>query len=256
MGKLLVLKENIQEVDGRMRVINPQAIFFCKDTTRPFNTKWGNIVVEDLQKEVGTYVTTSSGKTFLLLEPGFTDLAKRMKRVPQSMINKDIGFIIAESGISKNSIVVDAGLGNGALAAALGNICKQVVSYEVQETHITNAKKNLNLVDVKNVEIKHASVYDGIDETEVDVVTLDVPEPWRALEHAAQALKLGGFLVTYSPSTTQIKRTTEEALAGRFIRHKTVEIIERKWKIKGESVRPDNVEIGHTAFLSFFRKFK
>ena len=35
---------------------------------------------------------------------------------------------------------------------------------------------------------------------------------------------------------------------------KTLETIERLWKIEGKITRPKNTEIGHTGFLTFVRK--
>ena len=42
-----------------------------------------------------------------------------LKRGPQAMLPKDIGLVIAYSGIGKESIVVDAGAGSAYLALAL-----------------------------------------------------------------------------------------------------------------------------------------
>ena len=52
---------------------------------------------------------------------------------------------------------------------------------------------------MKNIKIKHKDIYNETEEEDIDVVTLDVPEPWKALENVSKALKPGGFLVSYSP---------------------------------------------------------
>ncbi|MFC1775157.1 hypothetical protein ACFLZN_02475, partial [Nanoarchaeota archaeon] len=87
------------------------------------------------------------------------------------------------------------------------------------------------------------------------VITLDVSEPWNAIENSYEVLKIGGHLVTYSPSVMQVKKTVEKVkeLNG-LLFIKTIELIERKWKIEKEAVRPHNIEIGHTGFLTFVRK--
>ena len=41
-----------------------------------------------------------------------------------------------------------------------------------------------------------------------------------------------------------------------FLYEKTVELIERSWKIDGVVARPRSEGIGHTAFLTFVRKIK
>ena len=37
--------------------------------------------------------------------------------------------------------------------------------------------------------------YAGIDETELDRVVLDLPEPWQVVPHAEQALRAGGTIL-------------------------------------------------------------
>ena len=84
---------------------------------------------------------------------------------------------------------------------------------------------------------------------------LDLPEPWEVIEHAAKALRVGGFLVNYSPSIIQtsdfVKVLGKE---NKFLCLKTVEILERKWEVDGRKVRPKSIEIGHSGFITFARK--
>ncbi|MBI4176564.1 MAG: hypothetical protein HY518_05140 [Candidatus Aenigmarchaeota archaeon] len=89
----------------------------------------------------------------------------------------------------------------------------------------------------------------------MDAVTLDVPEPWKALPHAAAALKAGGFLVSYSPSVPQAADFVNAVLGdASFVHIKTFEIIEREWEISGRKVRPVTAAIGHSGFISIVRK--
>jgi len=75
-----------------------------------------------------------------ILEPDFTDKFKKIKRGPQIITPKDIGTIITETGINKNSIVLDAGGGSGSLSCFLANITKKVYCYEkkVKDVHTIN----------------------------------------------------------------------------------------------------------------------
>ncbi|MDD5650127.1 MAG: rRNA adenine N-6-methyltransferase family protein [Candidatus Nanoarchaeia archaeon] len=195
---------------------------------------------------------THSGNVVYAVEPRFNDLLKKMKRGPAIVLNKDIGLIITETGINKDSIIVDAGAGTGYLAATLANICKKVTTYENRKEFYNIAKENFEFLNLKNVEIKNKDIYKGIEEKDVDLITLDLAQPEKVLKSAAKALKLGGFLVGYLPTINQVMNLIKE-IKEPFILVKTSEVIERTW-ITDERIRPDSNIIGHTGFLVFIRK--
>lgn len=168
------------------------------------------------------------------------------------MIPKDIGIIIANTGINKDSIVLDAGTGCGVLASFLAKLVKKAITYEKNEGFYNLSKKNFEFLNIKNIEQKNADIYEGISEKDLDLIVLDLPEPWRVLDHASKALKSGCFLVSYLPTITQVKSVVEQSKS--FFHHKTIEILEREWHIDGERVRPKNQMLGHTGFLVFLRK--
>ena len=108
---------------------------------------------------------------------------------------------------------------------------------------------------LKNIKIKNKDINEGIDETDVDLVTLDLPEPWKAIKSVEKALKVGGFLVSYNPNLTQVKTFVDNINNNKnFIHIKTIENIQRTWIIDDKRLRPENTEVGHTGFLSFVRK--
>ena len=55
---------------------------------------------------------------------------RRLKRGPQVVLPKDIGMIIAYTGVGKESVCVDAGTGSGWLAISLARIAKEVTTYD------------------------------------------------------------------------------------------------------------------------------
>ena len=94
-----------------------------------------------------------------------------------------------------------------------------------------------------------------IPEKDVDVITLDLPEPWKALSAADKALKIGGFIVSYSPTTPQVSDFTAAAAKNKNLLYvKTIEIIQREWEFNERVVRPKSQQIGHSGFLTFLRK--
>ncbi|MFC1769096.1 tRNA (adenine-N1)-methyltransferase [Nanoarchaeota archaeon] len=224
--------------------------FFVKDSTKDYHTKYGYIKSGDFKK---SKVETNKGVEMYPVDPSFIDLYRKIKRGPQIIPMKDVGLIISETGINKNSKVVDAGTGSGALAFILANIVKNVVSYEVREDFFKIAEDNKKFLKLRNLKLKNKDIYNGIEEKSVDLVTLDLPEPWRAIPPAEKALKKGGFLVSYSPTIPQVMDFVE-ALSDSFIYLKTSEIIERHWEIDQRKVRPMSQQIGHSGFVSFARK--
>ena len=84
---------------------------------------------------------------------------------------------------------------------------------------------------------------------------LDLPEPGRALEVAARALRPGGVLVGYVPTALQLKDTVD-ALQARpdFGQIESFETLLRHWQVKGLSVRPLNRMVAHSAFIIIARR--
>ncbi|MFH1275853.1 MAG: methyltransferase domain-containing protein [Candidatus Woesearchaeota archaeon] len=227
--------------------------YYIKDLEEDYHTKHGVISKKDL-KGKETVIKSSKGKTFFLVEPTFPDLWSSLKRGPQVMIQKDIGFILAKTGVNSQSKCVDAGGGSGSLCLSLANVCKDVTAYEINPEHFDIIQKNKQLFGIKNLELKQDNVYKGITEKNVDLITLDLPEPWQVIEHAETSLKVGGHLVVYLPNLSQVKIFIDSC-RGKIKVIETLELIERKWKIEDKIMRPEFEMLGHTGFLTFCRRW-
>ncbi|HZX45040.1 MAG TPA: tRNA (adenine-N1)-methyltransferase [Candidatus Nanoarchaeia archaeon] len=229
--------------------------FFVKDISKDYHCQYGFVSTSDLAKKDGSIIKTNTGKELTLFSPSFIDLYTRIKRAPQIITRKDIGMIIAETGIGKISKVIDSGTGSGALSCFLANICKQVTSYELRPDFAEIAEKNRQMLDLTNLKIKNQDIYNGIDEKNIDVITLDLPEPWKVIDHAKKALKHGGFLVSYSPTIPQVMDFISAIKKDSSLIHiKTTELMQRDWEIEDRKVRPITTQTVHTGFLSFTRK--
>ena len=212
------------------------------------HTSFG-VVKEDKIKN--GIVETHLGKNLVIFDAHFVDLLERIERGPAIMNKKDIGTILSYTGINSKSEIVDAGTGCGILAACLGNISKNVVSYERRKDFYELAQRNLKFLGVK-IKLKQKDIFDGIDEKNLDLITLDLLEPWKVVKHAQRNLKSGGFLVSYLTNINQVSQLVDN-LDG-FYFEKVLETIERGWVVDGVKVRPEHQGLLHTGFLVFARR--
>tara|TARA_Y100000310_G_C20649336_1_gene798495 strand:+ start:532 stop:1233 length:702 start_codon:yes stop_codon:yes gene_type:complete len=213
------------------------------------HTQYGVIKEGDL---VGNRVKSNTGKEFIMFDAKFVDSLKKIKRAAAVMHLKDIGIIIAYAGIGKETVCVEAGAGSGMLTSCLAHVCKQIYSFEKVESNFKLVKKNLEKLGLTNVDIVNEDV-SGLDKKDVDVIVLDLPNPWDYLDVCYSGLKSGGFLVCYLPTVTQVSDLTR-SFKDEFIVERIIEVLEREWVAEGKKVRPLNQMLGHTAFLVFLRK--
>lgn len=229
--------------------------FFVGDITKDYHCQYGVIKSKDLKKKPGSKIKSNTNKEFIILTADFMDTYRRIRRSAQIVTFKDIGAMIAYTGINKKSIAVDAGAGSGALACYLAHICKEVTTYEIRDDFYEIVKENKEKLGLTNLKIKKKDIFRGIDEKDVDLITLDLPDPWNAIGVADKALRIGGFLVSYSPTIPQVMDFVNTVRKkGNFIHQRTIELIKREWEVEERKVRPITTQNVHTGFLSFFRK--
>src|SRR3989338_8577140 len=208
--------------------------FYARDLSQDLHTQYGFIKKEDLKRaKEGDLLKSNTNREFYIFTPQFIDLYKKIRRDAQIIPLKDIGFIIAETGINRSSKVLDAGSGSGALACFLAATAKEVITYEIREDFIEIVKSNIEFLGLRNIKIKNNDIYNEVDDKNIDVAVLDVPEPWKALESCSKALKPGGFLASYSPSVPQVADFVNDVRKNEsFVYLKTAEIIEREWEVE------------------------
>ncbi len=206
----------------------------------------------------GVVVRTSQGQRLLVLRPTMAEYVLEMPRGAQVIYPKDLGPILVLADVFPGAHVLESGIGSGALTMALLRAVGptgSVVGYELRDDFAARARKNVEEylgTDVPlSVEVR--DVYDGIDERNLDRVLLDLPEPWRAVEHVAKALRPGGILLSYLPTITQVATLRATLAESAFGMAETIEVLQRGWHIEGQSVRPDHRMVAHTGFLTTAR---
>jgi tRNA (adenine57-N1/adenine58-N1)-methyltransferase catalytic subunit len=109
------------------------------------------------------------------------------------------------------------------------------------------------LGDGQDYDVQSRDVYEGIELRDLDRVVLDLPEPWRVVKHAEAALHPGGIFCAYLPTIGQVAELHEALAASAFGLATTIEVLQRSWHVKGQSVRPDHRMVAHTGFLTAAR---
>jgi tRNA (adenine57-N1/adenine58-N1)-methyltransferase len=252
-GLLLIKPAKTALVDGVTRILADHEQWYLPDASRDFHCQIGVIPKDKLKPGA----VTINGVEFLILPALYADRAKSIKRKAQIITRKDVGCITGHCGLTKDSIVVESGAGSGGSTVLFGALVRHVYSYEIEQESVTLVRENVARVGLSNVTVTHADFYapEAIPTHEADVVLLDLPEPWRGVANAIRAVKLGGYVVAYTPSIIQAAKFTN-TLPKELLHERTIEVIERQWKVRGDAVRPDSEGIGHTAFLTFTRKIR
>jgi tRNA (adenine57-N1/adenine58-N1)-methyltransferase len=208
-------------------------------------------------KEFGKQVEIGS-KKFFILKPSIMDKLLGLKRKAQIILPKDIAHIILYCSIKSGHNVLEAGVGSGSLTTALASIVAptgKVVSYDTRKDFIEHAMKNLKTTELeKYVKILEKDVTKEISEKNLDAIILDIPNPWNAVSHVYNSLKVGGYLCCYSPLVSQLEQTVKELREHNFIEIKTFENIQREMIIGEHGTRPSFDMLGHTGYITFARK--
>ena len=129
----------------------------------------------------------------------------------------------------------------------------RVHSYEINPDAVPRALANVRSVipDASRLQVTVADIAEGIAETAVDRVILDLPEPWRAIAAVAEALLTGGILLSFLPTILQVQRLTLALRGdGRFARIATSETLLRGWNVTERSLRPAHRMVAHSGFIT------
>ncbi|MDN5309447.1 MAG: tRNA (adenine57-N1/adenine58-N1)-methyltransferase catalytic subunit [Methanolobus sp.] len=247
-GELVMLKTSHR---GKVRE------FIVNVSEDRFHTDFGIIDLSVLlDKGPGDTVVSHMGQEFTVQRPRMPDFFNHAKRSGAPMMPKDIGPIIAYTGLNKHDTVLDAGTGSGVLAMYLGSIAKRVLSYEVREDFAQLARQNILSAGLDNVEVRCGNIVEEIvtlDER-FDLVTLDTQDSKNVIPHVRKVLNPGGFLVTYSPFFEQTKDIREAIDAADFYDVRTMEFSEREISFSERGTRPATARVGHTGFITIARK--
>ncbi len=194
---------------------------------------------------------------FYVLEPTLRDLLLHIKRKSQIIYPKDIGYILLRLSIAPGKTVLEAGTGSGSLTLALAWCVGpegKVISYDRRADMQNLARKNLERVGLENrVELKLRDIEEGFEETEIEALFLDLPDPEKYLGQARAALAHGAVLGMIVPTTNQVSEILRSISKYPFELIDVCEIALRFYKPVPERLRPVDRMVAHTGYLIFAR---
>jgi len=103
------------------------------------------------------------------------------------------------------------------------------------------------------VTFKERDILAGFDETAMDAVFLDVPNPHDYLQQVRLALKPGGFFGSILPTTNQVSLLLVSLKREGFGFIDVCELMLRYYKPVPDRLRPTDRMVAHTGYLVFAR---
>ena len=230
--------------------------FITTVSSEGFHSEFGVIDMNELlDKEAGDSIESHMGQRFIIQYPRLPDFFRHAKRTGAPIIPKDIGMILAYTGINHRDTVLEAGTGTGILCMYLGSIAEHVVSYEIREDFAEVARVNIQRAGLTNVDIRCGNIVEAIQhlDEKFNVMILDTQDASAVVPYVRDVLAPGGFLVTYSPfieQTGAIRKAIDEV---GFFEVRTIECIEREMSFSEKGSRPATIRVGHTGYISIAR---
>ena len=232
---------------------NGKHSFLIEEIKGELHTHGGIIDLDELkEKNFGDEIQTHLGSSFKIMPFKPADFFKHFKRGATPIMPKDIGAIIAYTGMSPDSLVMDAGTGSGILAAYLAYFNKygEVVTVEKREDFARIAQRNFKLARLKNIHqiIGDVSfVGEGLKK-EFDLIVLDMKGDIDFIPKAKEIMKVSGYLAVYNPYFEQTKRAYEVMRKNDFKELECFEILWNDLEFKRVGTRPVT-RVWHTGFI-------
>jgi tRNA (adenine57-N1/adenine58-N1)-methyltransferase len=204
----------------------------------------------------GDTLETHLGDEFQVRRLRGPDLFNHLKRTGAPMVPRDVGRIVGEVGVEAQDRVLDAGTGTGVLAAYLGRIGADVLTFERDPEFADVARENMETADVADcVDVRTGDVTETVGDLDrFDVITLDTEDAPAVVERAPDLLVRGGFLVVYSPFVEDTRAVAMTAREVGLANVRTIETIDREMDFDERGSRPSTSPVGHTGYLTIARR--
>ena len=235
----------------RILLVGEERKYFLRAGNGTFSTDRGVINLDEIVgAEPGDIIQSHNGTEFSILLPKAPDFFEYAKRSGAPMLPRDIGLMIAYTGMNRNDTVLDSGTGTGIAAIYFGGIAERVTTCELRPDFARIAEANIRDAGLTNVEVLASDVLDvkGL----YDIVHFDMTITPEHIRHAHSVLKPGGYLACYTPFLEYLFGVMDEA-EPLFSELKAVECIEREMSRTKRGTRP-STRVGDTGYLTIARK--
>jgi tRNA (adenine57-N1/adenine58-N1)-methyltransferase len=206
----------------------------------------------------GSYIITNKDKKIYLLPPTIYDFVMKSQRTTQIVYPKDYGYIAARTGLKNGFRVLEIGTGSAALSTFMASIVMpqgHVYSFDVNDDFMTIAKKNLEKSGMDEfVTLSHYEVEKISALKDIDLVVIDLGDPWVYLDIIHPCMKNGSFVVCICPTMNQLEKLASQFFTSGYIDNECVETFIRKIEAREGKTRPNMRMIGHTTYIGFARK--
>ena len=237
--------------NDRVLLIGQGREYWVRAGTGTFSTDKGQIDLATLVgMDGGDVVTTHNGSQFTVRIPRPTDFFTHGKRSGAPMLPKDIGLVIAYTGMNRRDAVLDAGTGSGIAAIYFGGVAGTVKTYEVRPEFSALAQKNIAESKLDNIVAVAADFLEAKGSS--DVVHLDMQVAPEHIVHTHALLRSGGYLACYTPFLEQMAIVVDTASAL-FPEVHTHELIEREMTRSKRGTRP-STSVCHSGYVTIARK--
>jgi len=234
-------------------LIRKKDSFLVEKFEGELHTHHGVIRLGELKnKNYGDEIATHLGVKYSIMPFKPADFFKYFRRGATPIMPKDIGAIIVYTGLSPDSIILDAGTGSGILAAYLAYFDKygEVVTVEKRKDFARIARKNFRLANLKNIhqivgDLKF--VAEGFKK-EFDLIVLDMKGDAEFIPIAKYILKTSGYLAVYNPYFEATRSVYEAMVREGFKEIESFEILRTDLEFKRVGTRPVT-RVWHTGFI-------
>ncbi len=261
-------RSNVFKVGDKVQLTGPKGrlntITLVKNGA--FGTHRGDLNHNDIiGKPDGSVVANQNGVEYLALKPLLNDFVLSMPRGAAIVYPKDSAQILVAGDIFPGAVVVEAGVGSGALSMYLlraigesGTLHSFERREEFAEIAAGNVKSQFGSAP-KNWRVHLGDLQELLPKKlkpqSVDRVILDMLAPWECIDSCAEALAPGGVITVYVATATQLSRVAEDLRSSRlFTEPEAFESLVRPWHLQGLAVRPEHRMIAHTGFLLTARR--
>jgi len=204
-----------------------------------FQTKYGSMKHNELVgKKFGSEIKCSNGVVYALQgSPEMWTIS--LPHRTQILYTPDISLITLQLELKPGSVVIESGTGSGSLSHA---IIRSVFptghlhTFDFHEKRCEIARNEFQEHGLSDyVTVTHRDVcMNGFGVTDLaDAVFLDLPNPWKSIQFAKDAIKpIGGRICSFSPCIEQVQKTSEELAKLGFTEITTLECLRRLLSVK------------------------